>query len=133
MPPYQSSNRHNGFWDLHAIHQEKNMAQRTYEEGFKDGVTKATEPILPENKEYENARNMHQTLNEDISVLLQNRRKALLTKKVTKWIRVYNGSPSILGPYPGDWFYDCKEEAEDKAETSDRFIGAFPIEIEVPL
>ena len=59
----------------------------TYEEGYKRGVEDATIPIGP--KEYESVRNFNRSLNEDITALFEQRRKKLLTKKVTKWINLY--------------------------------------------
>ena len=67
------------------------------------------------------------------------RRKKLLTKKVTKWIGVY-GSPERL--YPSDYFYTSKEEADSAFKTNQesqeieinpQYLGAYPVEIDVPL
>jgi hypothetical protein len=56
-------------------------------------------------------------------------RKSLLTKKVTKWVRVFNSHGTS---WTGTVLYDSKEEAEDNKENL-RVEDTAPIEIEVPI
>lgn len=95
----------------------------TYEEGYKQGVIDAT--VFAPLDEV-----CHFSTTTD---LLADRRKKLLTKKVTKWVNVYQVG-EVFGP--GDWLYGSKEEAEAKLHQErplTKRVGTYPIEIEVPL
>ncbi len=80
---------------------------------------------------YPNAMVDTQTVNEK----LLDRRKELLTKKVTKWVAV-GLSPSNGKPYAQGYFQDTKESALANL-TGDPsrpdHLGVFPIEIDVPI
>ncbi len=94
-------------------------------EDYKRGVIDATEP-LPSPRGlldcYANSK-------------FSDRRKQLLTKKVTKWVAV-GISVSNGKPYAQGYFQDSKESALAN-KTSDAldlgFVGVFPIEIEVEI
>ena len=61
-------------------------------------------------------------------------RKKLLTKKVTRWVNMYQGHEGIQTGFRST--YDTKEYAESYSKFPDlgaKYIGTFPIEIEVPL
>ena len=110
------------------------MAQyQTYDEGYRRGIEAATAgfthseiTILPVTPGFSS---------EVLRTFLDNRRKALLTRKVTKWVAVAI-SPTNGKPYAQGYFQDTKESAlnlKTGDPTDQTFIGAFPIEIEVPL
>ena len=69
--------------------------------------------------------------------LLSQRRKKLLTKKVTKWANVYSYLASVSDPanvkFGGASLYDTKETAEKYAFGTIGLIGTYPIEIEVEI
>jgi len=97
------------------------MAQPTYEEGYKKGVTDATELI--------DAWNIADCY---VNETLAGRRKKLLTKKVTKWTGIitseWSGQPTILE------LADTKEQIECFLGINPKpLAGPIPIEIEVPL
>ena len=100
--------------------QEKIMAQPTYEEGYKQGVEDGTEPIT-----VYNIADMY--VNDTLSA----RRKKLLTKKVTKWIAVFQGDE--LGLHPEGRFFDTKDTPNQFYCLCANYRGAYPLEIEVPL
>lgn len=60
--------------------------------------------------------------------VVENVRKKLLTKKVTKWVNIYGD------PEQSAFWYDSEEEAIESKSDSPRlkYIGAYPIEIDVP-
>lgn len=65
---------------------EKTMsATNDYDRGFKDGVVKADWPIIVAN-----------LADQYVNDVLSNRRKRLLTKKVTKWFFLYKPLPGGL-------------------------------------
>ena len=74
-----------------------------------------------------------------IEKLLKERRKTLLTKKVTKWFAVYDnfgtGSLRIYGEalFGKTTLFNTKEEALKQLDGVDILVGAYPIEIEVEL
>ena len=92
----------------------------TYEEGYRKGVNDALEPY--EAWEVEgHAQNQ----------IIENRRRRLLTKKVTKWVNVIVGDGK--NPVPARIFFDSQKEAEDHQEEGCPYFGVYPIEIEVPI
>lgn len=58
---------------------------------------------------------------------LEERRKQLLSKKVTKWVSIFRKT-SMEGGLSG-MIYDTKEEAEHFCSIYKSFVGAYPIEI----
>jgi hypothetical protein len=58
-------------------------------------------------------------------------RKKLLTKKVTKWIAVFQGDE--LGLHPEGRFFDTKDTPNQFYCLCANYRGAYPLEIEVPL
>ena len=109
------------------------MAQYpTYEEGYRIGVNKATEDFT-----YEEVHDLPITEGFNGGVLrtfLANRRKALLTKKVTKWVVVLKAGKFSEESVSQGRLFDTREGAERyvKAQVGDSCLGVFPIEIEVP-
>lgn len=94
------------------------------QDAYKFGVRQATEPIIVAN-----------LADQYVNDVLSDRRKKLLTKKVTKWVAVAI-SPSNGKPYAQGYFQDSKESAlaNKTGDPGDpTFIGVYPIEIEVPL
>jgi hypothetical protein len=97
----------------------------TYEEGYKRGVEDATEPF---------GYGVLGTTNNDTTRLndrLSQRRKQLLTKKVTKWVGVYAGDEIPL--WFGRTVCDSKEQADKYYRLIENYLGAYPVEIEIPL
>ena len=102
-------------------------------EAYVFGVKKATEPISVNN-----------IADAYVNNTLADRRKILLTKKVTKWFAVYNndgsGSLRVVGQftnYLGNGrgnaeLFDTEEKALDRLIGLDA-VGAFPFEVEVEL
>jgi hypothetical protein len=113
-------------WDEQ--HKEKSMgyvsqqdADYHYKRGVEDAIKEIQENMpLPLSKQVDPA----DVLNEIPRYL----RKKLLTKKVTKWIRVLNGPLGVA--IPGSAFYDSKEAADHPGIS---MYGIVPVEIEVPL
>jgi hypothetical protein len=91
---------------------------------YKRGVEDATAPV-----------SVNTIADAYVNETLSDRRKKLLTKKVTLWVAV-GISPTNGKPYAQGYFQDSKEEAfslktSDPGDSS--FVGVFPFEIEVPL
>jgi hypothetical protein len=95
----------------------------TYEDGYKRGV----EAALDEIKGKFNIPWNH------LSPLFDAVRKSLLTKKVTKWIRVVYDPYNTPSLYPGSFLQDTKEAAIGTGSNHGLTVSAFPLEIEVPL
>jgi hypothetical protein len=94
-------------------------------EAYKMGVKQATATLY---LGYQDATVTVGQVNEK----LEERRKSLLTKKVTKWATLIRwGSGAILSVNP---LSDTKVEAENKGYLrNEEFVGVYPIEIELPL
>jgi len=93
-------------------------------QAYKYGVKQATEPIIVSN-----------LADQYVNEVFTDRRKSLLTKKVTKWVAV-GLSPSNGKYYSAGYFQDTKEQAIANTSgdpNSSDWTGVFPIEIEVPL
>ena len=104
------------------IKQETNMAQ-TYEQGFKEGVKQALDLHFGYTGDY---------TGDWLLKTIDDQRKKLLTKKVTKWTGVitseWGGKPAILE------LCDSFEEANGFLLKNPKpLAGPIPIEIEVPL
>ena len=95
----------------------------TYEEGYKRAVEDTIREIQ-ENLPLSGVADPVYVLNEIPRFI----RKKLLTKKVTKWVRVFRNKTET---FPAAAFFDSKAEADDHNGTE--YAGAYPIEIEVPL
>ena len=101
------------------------MAQ-TYEQGFKEGVEAAGRKILEE-LPLSGITDPVDVLNAIPRFL----RKKLLTKKVTKWVAVYNQNPGRSLSLLTSHIFDTRAEAE---RDSGCVPGSHnPVEIEVPL
>lgn len=98
-------------------------------EAYKMGVKDATEPLSSTidartdwNRYFFNQQ-------------MRDRRKSLLTKKVTKWALVYCG-PSVADParqyFGSALLCDTEEEEADRCKE-DHQIGPYPIEIETEI
>ena len=101
------------------------MAQYpTYEEGYKNGIRVATAPI-----------DVYNVADLYVNEILEHRRKELLTKKVTKWVRIcYDSNNGVLVVYPGSFLYNTEQEALGGPAAWEKIkTTAHPIEIEVPL
>ncbi len=59
-------------------------------------------------------------------------RKKLLTKKVTKWVAVYNQNPGGVYPCYTSHIFDTRAEAERDSGCVPR-VATTSVEIEVPL
>jgi hypothetical protein len=101
---------------------------------YRRGVEDALTPITYEDVQKATVSSPEAAVNV-YNRISDNRRKTLLTKKVTKWLAVAI-SPSNGKPYSLGYFQDTKELALNLRTgdpNSTDFIGVFPIEIEVPL
>lgn len=90
---------------------------------YRRGVEDATKPISTET--YADVY---------VNATLEKRRKELLTKKVTKWVNIYqsNSGKEIQTGYKS--LYDSKSEAVSCSKYPDSgfsLIGTYPIEIEI--
>ena len=76
-------------------------------------------------------------LDPNIRAFLEDRRKKLLTRKVTKWVSVYqSGCQSGEELESSGTLYDSSEEAlmgDGRTRYTPKRIGVFPIEIEIPV
>ena len=114
------------------------------QEDYKRGVMDATAPVsltigyVSETEEIPGVKSRKGLGGEAcLNAFLEDRRKKLLTKKVTKWANVYERAhllePANLTVGHGV-LYNHKSLAElSKDEVKGNFLGAYPIEIEVPL
>ena len=137
------------FWKQETETKENSMSQ-TYEQGYKQGVVDATQPLPPlftgtredmnkadEIPGYKSRSGL--TSHGQINLHLENVRKKLLTKKVTKWFAVYDnfgtGSLRTYGEaiFGKTTLFNTKEEALKQLDGVDVLVGAYPIEIEVKL
>ena len=94
-------------------------------EAYKYGVNSATDPA-PVN-------NLADTY---FNAFLSDRRKTLLTDKVTKWIIVRKAGGGYADHVYEGRLHDRKEAAEKSAGlylNSKDILGVFPVEIEFPL
>ena len=115
------------FWQKHDYEtKETNMAQ-TYEQGFKEGVEAAGRKILEE-LPLSGITDPVDVLNAIPRFL----RKKLLTKKVTKWVAVYNQNPGGVYPCYTSHIFDTRAEAERDSGCVPR-VATTSVEIEVPL
>jgi len=92
-------------------------------EAYVFGVKKATEPISVNN-----------IADAYVNNTLADRRKILLTKKVTKWVNFYINEGTIQTGLKS--VYDSEQEAKKYTTFPDlcfTYIGTFPVEIEVEL
>ena len=65
--------------------------------------------------------------------ILANRRKSLLTKKVTRWVNLYNDASGHGYHYPTKKQAEQGRSLPGNGWLGDHYIGTFPIEIEVPI
>lgn len=113
------------FWE-----QEKTMSiPSDPKEAYKKGVEDGTDPS--------NWTGFNWTGERKVTDVLSEVRKKLLTKKVTKYVNVFE-SPSFVDP-AGAYFgtgaiFDTEHEAKNAySTTSKNFLGTYPIEIEVEI
>jgi hypothetical protein len=103
---------------------------------YRRGVEDALTPITYEDVQKATVSSPEAAVNV-YNRISDNRRKTLLTKKVTKWANAYHliyidVIQTSQGTYPS------KQEAEAKnratyVDNARVYLGAYPIEIEVPL
>jgi hypothetical protein len=96
-------------------------------EAYKYGVEKATKPF----DGYQ-----QQTLPlSQFNQILDERRKTLLTRKMTKWIIAMPGKSGYEEYIHQGRFYDSREAAEKFSlqHLGSAILGVFPVEIELPL
>jgi len=137
---YQPEDPIEAFWKM-VEEQEKSMSTSDYKRGVED----ATKPMTEDDPFYNDPKSGSLSYFDFTNTVLSERRKELLTKKVTKWFLVYNndntGSLRICGQFTNPWnnegigkatLYNSREEALAAYHTL-TIVGAFPIEIEVEL
>jgi hypothetical protein len=108
-----------------------------YKSGYKQGVVDGTRQLGPDEK---NAITTTCWPSLEVQNILDHRRKELLTRKVTKWVNVYNRLPIPYGgTSPGlsvsSTVYDTKEEAVEASKDGHGLVsvytaGTYPIEID---
>lgn len=115
------------------------MSTADYKRGVKDGTAAfGSEHVFPGTNFKVHTPGVElvgEPLGVRIEQLLKERRKKLLTKKVTKWVAV-GIAPSNGKPYAQGYFQDTKESAlaNKTGDPGDpTFIGAYPIEIETEI
>lgn len=96
-----------------------------FERGFKEGVEKATAPLYTAFDEYQYPVMVNKKLEE--------RRKNLLTRKVTKWVNLWKQNEYIITGQTA--LYDNEATARKTAKELQRplYIGTYPIEIKETL
>jgi hypothetical protein len=125
--------RNTDAWHIYFINQlreeqEKFMSTEDYKRGVEDAIKEIQENMpLPLSKQVDPA----DVLNEIPRYL----RKKLLTKKVTKWVNIYNDDIGRAYHYPTE--QQARENAATPANstftTGKVYLGTYPLEIEVPL
>jgi len=116
------------FWQEHDKLNPKETKMNT---DYKRGVEDATTPLTPyERKNWTAPDGVIDP--DDVGHILAKRRKTLLTKKVTKWIGVYDQNNGIGSPCYTAYVHDTKEAAT-KDSGYVRNVGSVPIEIEVSI
>jgi len=104
---------------------------REFIAGYRQAVGEATEPFP-----------LLEVPGKTVNNLMEDRRKKLLTKKVTRWLIVIPATEQgcVSDParqyeyYSSDrLLYDSKESAEAASVRYEETFGIFPVEIEVPL
>jgi hypothetical protein len=70
-----------------------------------------------------------------LRTFLNNRRKKLLTRKVTKWVNIYTDSQLAWSPlHQGFGLYDSEDLAKaQNPESWTGYLGTYPVEIDLPL
>jgi hypothetical protein len=105
-------------------------------EAYAFGVKQATEPLREypgKNCDLTPGSCQARTFGEFANAVLADRRKRLLTKKVTKWTNVY------FKPGSGDLSVGCTADSELEAKAvkggpgCGNYVGTFPFEVEVEL
>jgi hypothetical protein len=128
------------FWE-----QETNEENEMSNADYKRGVEDATKPMRYDDPVYTDPNRGGLSYFDFANAVIANRRKTLLTKKVTKWFAVYNndnsGSLRIVGQFtngPGNGLglaelFETEQEALNRIKYITTGVGAFPIEVEVEL
>jgi hypothetical protein len=104
-----------------SLFEERTMSMSDYRRGVED----ATKPL--------NLNPLTGHSASEIDEIVAERRKALLTRKVTKWVNIYQDGNVIQTGYKS--LYDSKEDAALFTKYPDygfKYIGTYPIEIETP-
>lgn len=105
------------FWGMYKHKEDISMSQDDYKRGVEDG----TKTLFVETGSvfYRPS---------EINAALENRRKSLLTKKVTRWVNVYSDNGHIN---TAPWTFDSKEESINAAGP--HILATVSFEVEVPL
>jgi hypothetical protein len=115
------------FWKQE--NKENPMAQApTYEQGYRRGVEDGTKPLYAG---WEGST----VLTSVVNLRLGERRKELLTKKVTKWVIVLKKEDRSEERIPEGRLFDSEKSASKWCDGyyGSSALGVFPIEIEVPI
>lgn len=119
------------FWKKAARVYSKKGVVNMPTEDYKRGIEQATQPLYLSGEGPLYGHEVNQKLTE--------RRKNLLTKKVTKWINIWETGPSVYDPasvrFGTGVLYDDKSTAEANVIDPSRrdFLGTYPIEIETEI
>ena len=109
----------------------------TYRKGYKQGVLDATAPMKEGDPVYNDPSLGSLSFFEFTNYFLADRRKNLISKKVTKWVNVGRVEPCVCDPSSVRWgygtLYDDKVTAESNSWSPAGYIGTYPIEIEEPI
>ena len=103
-----------------------------YKSGYKQGVVDGTRLLGPREK---NAITSTCWPELEVQNILDQRRTELLTRKVTKWVNVYQTTcPSVSDPagvrIGYGFLYDTKDSALGNLESFRDYAGTYPIEID---
>jgi hypothetical protein len=98
---------------------------------YKRGVEDATKPMTLDDPVYNDKNLTCFTTFDWTNTYLAARRKKLLTKKVTKWVNIYDDEQGTAYHYPSQ--EAARYAACPGSTIVQNYRGTFPIEIEVPL
>ena len=103
-----------------------------YKSGYKQGVVDGTRLLGLKEADRICGSNFPELATQDV---LDDRRKELLTRKVTKWVNVYQTTcPSVSDPagvrIGYGFLYDTKDSALGNLESFRDYAGTYPIEID---
>lgn len=102
---------------------------------YRRGVEDATKPILYEDIQKSTVSSLPEAASNVYNRIVERRRKELLTKKVTKWVNIYqNDAGEVQTGYRST--YESRGAAAANTKYPDmgyKYIGTYPIEIELPL
>lgn len=116
------------FWEAHNSRNEEKTMTSDYKRGVEDALT----PMREDDPTYNDPNKGCLSYFEFTNEFLKDRLKRLLTKKVTKWVAVYNQNGATFRPCYTSHVFDTYEEAT-RSSGCVPCVATVPVEIEVPI